>query len=1297
MAYSGSIVPKKVPSPGPPSKHVLIADTGCTEHFCTPCLPVTNKTKATTPITIKNPNGSLMQSSHVASLDIPGLPAAASLAHMSTHSLLSVGQLCDAGCEAHFTKTSAEIIYDGKTVLAGARNTRDKLWHLELPSNDICANAATTNAGPAALVEFAHGALFSPPLSTLEQALRKGHLTNFPGLTLDLLRKYPPSSAATIKGHLDQSRKNQRSTKTSKDGPTDDLDDPFPAQLAITDDEHTNFCYAALLEPTGQAYTDLTGKFVSPSSNGNNYIVIMYHFDSNSIHAEPIRNRTGPSILEAYKKLHTKLSKAGLKPKLQRLDNECTEALKDYFREEKIDFQLVPPGVHRRNAAERAIRTFKNHFIAGLCSTDPNFPIHLWDRLLPQAVISLNLLRTSRINPKHSAWSQFNGPFDFNRTPIAPPGIRVLVHEKPSKRTTWSPHALDGWYVGPAIDSYRCYNVWLWDTRAERICDTLTWRPHKLAMPIPSTTDLIQASLTDIANALNNPSPAQPIAPLATQQTEALRLLTTILTGAPNAPAPPPEGTPTPAAPSPRVPTTDAPVLRVPTSDAPALRVADPTPPTPTPTHGLLPAPVTAPQPQVTTSPPPGLLSPPKEPTFADLTGPTGAKNRKSTRRRTPSAKAAALNAILQREEDTLNAIFQHALAAINPDTGAAAEYMELINCSDKEHWIRGAAKEFGRLAQGCTSQNMPTGSDTIRFVDIKTLPPGLKATYARIVSSYRPTKDDPYRIRLTVGGDRVEYEGDVSTKSADLATVKLLLNSVISTRNARFATIDIKDFYLNTPMDEKDYVYMRIPLTAIPQAIIDQYNLLAIARNGVVYVQVRKGMYGLKQAGRLANDQLTTFLAQYGYRPCSITPGLWKHDTKDITFTLVVDDFGVKYTDKRDFDHLVECLRKHYTISVDETGSKYLGLTINWDYSRKTCDISMPGYLERALARFQHPDPKKPEYSPHAWNAPEYGAKTQYAKEADMSPALNLKETKRVQEVLGTLLYYARAVDPTLLTAIGTLASQQANGTQQTMAGVTQLLNYCATYPDSTTRFIASDMILHIESDASYLSESKARSRAAGYHFLSRAPNPNPSANDPPPPSNGAITVLCSIMREVVSSAAEAELAGLFHNAKEACPLQIALTEMGHPQPATPIYCDNSTAVGIASDTVKQKRSKAIDMRFYWIRDRVRNGQFIIYWQKGSLNQADYFSKHHPTKHHQAIRSAYLHEPNSKNYFEVLREQKLDDDNEQAPPPSRTFLTNGNTASNYACGEGVLIAGAPGYTFPSRVRRTTDGRRDTV
>ena len=147
-----------------------------------------------------------------------------------------------------------------------------------------------------------------------------------------------------------------------------------------------------------------------------------------------MKNKSGKAILEAYKECHKFLTKRGFRPQLHILDNECSESLKQ-FMESKADedFQTVPPHQHRRNAAERSMQTFKNHFVAGLCSTNPEFPLHLWDRLVPQAEISLNLLRGSRLNPKLSAYAQMHGLYNFNKTPIAPPGIRVVVHEKPSQ------------------------------------------------------------------------------------------------------------------------------------------------------------------------------------------------------------------------------------------------------------------------------------------------------------------------------------------------------------------------------------------------------------------------------------------------------------------------------------------------------------------------------------------------------------------------------------------------------------------------------------------------------------------------------------------------------------------------------------------------------------------------------------------------------------------------------------------------------------------------------------------------
>jgi hypothetical protein len=124
------------------------------------------------------------------------------------------------------------------------------------------------------------------------------------------------------------------------------------------------------------------------------------------------------------------------------------------------------------------IQTFKNHFSAGLCSVDPTFPLHLWYKLLPQATITLNILRQSRINPLMSAYAQLNGHFDFSRTPLATPGTRIIAHEKPDQRASWEPHGVNGYYLGPALYHYRCYQAHITKTKGTRIVDTVSYYPQ---------------------------------------------------------------------------------------------------------------------------------------------------------------------------------------------------------------------------------------------------------------------------------------------------------------------------------------------------------------------------------------------------------------------------------------------------------------------------------------------------------------------------------------------------------------------------------------------------------------------------------------------------------------------------------------------------------------------------------------------------------------------------------------------------------------------------------------------------
>jgi hypothetical protein len=251
-------------------------------------------------------------------------------------------------------------------------------------------------------------------------------------------------------------------------------------------------------------------------------------------------------------------------------------------------------------------------------------------------------------------------------------------------------------------------------------------------------------------------------------------------------------------------------------------------------------------------------------------------------------------------------------------------------------------------------------GTNTIVFIKKNQVPQdrAKDVTYGLITTLIQPEKlDEPNRTRLVAGDDRVHYPGDVGTPTADLLTGKLLLNIIISTPNAKFMTMDIKDFYLNTPMVR--YEYMQLRIADMPEDVIAHYKLTDIAtHDGYIYCEIQKGMYGLPQAGIIAQQLLKKRLKAHGYHQSAIIPGLWKHDTRPISFSLVVDNFGVKYVGEENAQHLLDTVQNYYKCSCDWEGEQYCGLTIKWDYKGQKVHILMPGYVRMALTHFQHPPP---------------------------------------------------------------------------------------------------------------------------------------------------------------------------------------------------------------------------------------------------------------------------------------------------------------------------------------------------
>jgi hypothetical protein len=313
--------------------------------------------------------------------------------------------------------------------------------------------------------------------------------------------------------------------------------------------------------------------------------------------------------------------------------------------------------------------------------------------------------------------------------------------------------------------------------------------------------------------------------------------------------------------------------------------------------------------------------------------------------------------------------------------------------------------------------------------------------------------------------------------------------------------------------------------------------------------------------------------------------------------------------------------LEQHYTVSKDWTGGLYCGITLHWEYLHHHVDLSMPGYVTAMLHKYQHPPSKRPKYASHAWTEPAYDQRIQHDPPPGESAAASAADITRDQGIVGTLLYYDPSLDPTLIMPLSTIASRLSTATTTTMDAVSHLLEYCSTKPDAALRYYASDMQLKIHSDASYVSEPRAKSRIGGYFFLG-----NSKHSQCPSLSNGTLLCQSTVLKHVVSSVAEADYGALFINAKTGTVTCETLKDMGHPQDATELKADNNTADGIANKNVLQKRSKAMDMRYYWIQDRIEQGQFDVSWTPGGTNLGDYFTKHQSPSRHTRLRPFYLH-----------------------------------------------------------------------
>ena len=426
--------------------------------------------------------------------------------------LLSIPTLVNAGCTAVFTSTDVSIT-NGNTVVAHLTKTStDTLWSIDLASPTsqtiitsppASANLVISMKTNADFVNFVHASFGSPVSSTFLQAATRGYLTNYPRITSHMISSNLPNSIATAKGHLNQTRQGQHSTKTPVIPPNTTISPLLPPSSTVQtpNDDDTNIAFLKIIPISETNHSDLTGRLPFISRKGNQYI--LFSVLNGYIHLEPMPSKDGAAYVTALSNTFTFYECHKVPVSYQRLDNETSNLVEKFLKNKNIQIEYVPPNNHRANNAERAIQDGKCHLVATGGTAHPDFALDLWDLILPQVELTLNMLRPYKPDPTKSAYEGLYGSkYDFMAHPIAPLGTLVVIHEKPSQRASWDPHGVKGFYIGPALDHYRCWRTWVIHTQKQRISDTLAWFPNPLVLPGSSPYEMVHAAIQDLAKAL---------------------------------------------------------------------------------------------------------------------------------------------------------------------------------------------------------------------------------------------------------------------------------------------------------------------------------------------------------------------------------------------------------------------------------------------------------------------------------------------------------------------------------------------------------------------------------------------------------------------------------------------------------------------------------------------------------------------------------------------------------------------------------------------------------------------------
>jgi hypothetical protein len=1133
-----------------------------------------------------------------------------------SHTVMGVAALMKAipKCTVTFYPERVDIMSNGVLLLAGDFNPMDSCWYLEAgqltqPTRCFLQRSYQQHIylkSGAERVSFLHGILGFIPVSTMEMAVARGWI-RFMQITAEEIRKNPPDVIYTAKGHLRMKSHSYRSTKAKEANEIEtesEDEDPTPSAAASSTD--TIVCMTMRLKNAAHADASgdlhMTGDRVTVKNNrkknrlhitvhpATKYILLHFMKDSETT-KDAIDDALG-KIREAGHAIDFIVADGGL----------GTAGRQALAKKYGVKMNLVPTANHRANKAERGIDIAKRQILGMLAGASAIFDRRDYDLAETQAEIIINSVRQGS-KSEDSAYRSFHGhDHDFDAHPMNIFGTRAELHIPDKKKQgSFGFKAQSVFYVGPALDFYRNYTFIEVGGRTQINGDTAMFYPEVVNTPkITEGENLVRAvdqlceALVEAGIVKANDANAAKVRDALIERAE--EIATDEINTYPEA--------------HPEL--EDALTLEEdPVSEGETEREKER---------------------ESSEDEDDGNVSTSEKATEQNLSP------AKSKRKRQPAAKRRA-KVKEKKARNTAKA------GDPNPYAKGAFEFRSKVHlatsmgvheCDDDDAqyslWshIHAVYTETGKLTyhksqllkdevarkkwagkMDAEMYRLIVTTRTATPVARGDIPADKMISYCSLLLEAREGKD--WRVRCVFGGDRQTPRPEWTSRNSDMVTKKIFANAMVSS-GKKLCILDIKDFYI-APMNVLESPeYMFLAPKDISPKMREEYGHLIEESTGRLYLRIDKSIYGMRQAGFIAQKNLIELLKENGYRESGYDSIFTSSDGK-VIFLTHTDDFAIGYDEDDGVERLKNILTAaKYTLVIDKDAKNFCGFQVKYDREAlvPSMTLSVEKILEKALLRFGYSedDKLKKKSTPYPTAITQdnrnYDPREQ---KADESRGLDPKEVTLLQEMIGVLRYIAMAVYGHLELCIAKIAASMAEPRLAMLDATKRIFQYLSN-PDNRgrcLRYEKSDMQLRAVSDASYGTETRFRSRTGGFIYLGR--------NDDEDWVNAPIEIMCSVQQNVCTCTVEAEYVALFDIGTRLIYLKELIQGMGYAQRTIEIECDNQGAVGIATLTKNNRKMRHIAMRYHWTREQVIQKIFDIIWRTGKNNKADYATKYLRTR----------------------------------------------------------------------------------